>query len=315
MRNYAVGGLKIVGLLGAAILFFMSVHNIGKTQLWMQPVHKIFYENTLLWSQPSCAKSLINYNLEVGPDKQCLVKEVKSWIHGKMYPSRPHQFTTNPPNTSGHSKIPAIVDGILGQKTGGFFIECGAFDGEVRSQTMFFELKRNWTGLLIEPNDDSFQKLLGKNRNAYSVNTCLSSGPRAERVNFHDLGTRSGVVGRGPYSPKGQTNDTLNTKICVPLYSLLLAMDNPIVDFFSLDVEGAEINILKSLPWDKIVIKVLSIEVKHIDRWAVKKIMNSQGYCLQKRAFGWLNIKKPAKPNLQDDIYVHQKFIQKCEEQ
>ena len=170
----------------------------------------------------------------------------------------------------------------IGQKTGGFFIECGAFDGEVRSQTMFFELKRNWTGklhispirwwllhgktigfwnavtlgLLIEPNDDSFQKLLGKNRNAYSVNTCLSSGPRAERVNFHDLGTRSGVVGRGPYSPKGRTNATLNTKICVPLYSLLLAMDNPIVDFFSLDVEGAEINILKSLPWDKIVIKV-----------------------------------------------------------
>ena len=36
----------------------------------------------------------------------------------------------------------------IGQKTGGFFIECGAFDGEVRSQTMFFELKRNWTGKL-----------------------------------------------------------------------------------------------------------------------------------------------------------------------
>ena len=117
MRNYAVGGLKIVGLLGATILFFMSVHNIGKTQLWMQPVQNIFYENTQLWSQPSCAKSLIDYNLEVGPDKQCLVKEVKSWIHGKMYPSRSHQFTTNPPNTRGHSKIPAIVDGILGRIT------------------------------------------------------------------------------------------------------------------------------------------------------------------------------------------------------
>ena len=36
----------------------------------------------------------------------------------------------------------------IGQKTGGVFIECGAFDGEVRSQTMFFELKRNWTGKL-----------------------------------------------------------------------------------------------------------------------------------------------------------------------
>ena len=47
------------------------------------------------------------------------------------------------------------------------------------------------------------------------------------------------------------------TKVtCLPLYTILLAVGNPIVDFFSLDVEGAELEILKTIPWDKVHIKV-----------------------------------------------------------
>ena len=41
----------------------------------------------------------------------------------------------------------------------GFFIEAGAYDGEISSNTLFFELKQNWTGLLVEPNPDIFQML------------------------------------------------------------------------------------------------------------------------------------------------------------
>ena len=41
----------------------------------------------------------------------------------------------------------------------GFFIEAGAFDGETFSNTLFFELKKNWTGLLVEPNPDAFEIL------------------------------------------------------------------------------------------------------------------------------------------------------------
>ena len=42
---------------------------------------------------------------------------------------------------------------------------------------------------------------------------------------------------------------------CLPVYTLLLAMGNPTVDFFSLDVEGAELNVLKTIPFDKVDIK------------------------------------------------------------
>ena len=44
------------------------------------------------------------------------------------------------------------------------FPECGAFDGEELSNTLLFELERNWTGLLIEPNYIEFTKMKQKNR-------------------------------------------------------------------------------------------------------------------------------------------------------
>ncbi len=50
------------------------------------------------------------------------------------------------------------------KKRNGFFIECGAYDGEGYSNTLLFELERNWTGLLIEPNYKAFKDLKEKQR-------------------------------------------------------------------------------------------------------------------------------------------------------
>jgi hypothetical protein len=48
---------------------------------------------------------------------------------------------------------------------------------------------------------------------------------------------------------------------CFPLFSLLLAVGNPTVDYLSLDIEGAEEAVLRTLPWDKVDIKVISLEI------------------------------------------------------
>ena len=42
----------------------------------------------------------------------------------------------------------------------------------------------------------------------------------------------------------------------------MLALDNPIVDYFSLDVEGSEFPILKSLDWDNVNIQGISYIAK-----------------------------------------------------
>lgn len=50
---------------------------------------------------------------------------------------------------------------------------------------------------------------------------------------------------------------SLNVNVqCFPLYTYLLALNVTVIDYFSLDVEGSELNVLKTIPFDKIDIRV-----------------------------------------------------------
>jgi hypothetical protein len=55
---------------------------------------------------------------------------------------------------------------------------------------------------------------------------------------------------------KSNKGEVLYTIQCFPIYSLLLAIGQTTVDYFSLDVEGSEYKILKTIPWHKVDIKV-----------------------------------------------------------
>ena len=51
---------------------------------------------------------------------------------------------------------------------------------------------------------------------------------------------------------KGSKVKTVVDVLCLPLFTLLAALDFPTVDFFSLDVEGAELGILQTIPWHQV---------------------------------------------------------------
>ena len=61
-------------------------------------------------------------------------------------------------------------------------------------------------------------------------------------------------------------------------------MGNPTVHYFSLDIEGAEFAVLKTIPWNKVDIRVLTVET-HLagkvfpgTRTDIIEYMNSVGY-------------------------------------
>ena len=56
------------------------------------------------------------------------------------------------------------ISGLLMDIKKGFFIECGAADGEKFSNSLLFEMRHQWTGLLIEANPYSFSQLKATNR-------------------------------------------------------------------------------------------------------------------------------------------------------
>ena len=63
----------------------------------------------------------------------------------------------------------------------------------------------------------------------------------------------------GIVNSSARNSDTTNkvvTKVqCLPFYSVMAALGNPVIDYFSLDVEGAELSILQTIPWNKMKIR------------------------------------------------------------
>ncbi|KAG0717557.1 Protein Star [Chionoecetes opilio] len=193
-----------------------------------------------------------------------------------------------PPSTNPYSLSSANSDPSMGQskqirhilgdkvKEGGFFIECGALDGETRSNTLVFEKEYGWRGVLIEGDPKNFEVVRKKNRRAWAVNGCLSTSPYPNVVMFK----QSFNVGKISSLETGQNKSGYAEVQCLPLYSILLALNTTTVDYFSLDVEGAELGVLRTIPWDKVNIKTLSVEFIHgvEGKEALRHYMEKLGY-------------------------------------
>ncbi len=163
------------------------------------------------------------------------------------------------------------VNKLIGDRDDGFFVEVGAADGERSANSLYFEKERGWGGLLIEANPEFFKDLVGKHRKAYAVNACLSPVPYATMLNFSASSVHGGVVElmedahtewiRKHY--KGTS--TIMEVPCFPLLSILLALNVTHMDYFSLDVEGAELDILKTIPFKRITYDIMTVEYRVVD--------------------------------------------------
>ena len=124
------------------------------------------------------------------------------------------------------------------------------------------ERHRNWSGLLIEPNPLLFQKLIKKNRRSFLLNACLNSKNVTGRYLFDPKPLLGGLVHEMKDSHR-KAIKSFYTKIkvqCFPFHSIMLALGRTDVDLLSLDVEGAELGILKTIPFSEIYIDTILIE-------------------------------------------------------
>ena len=73
-----------------------------------------------------------------------------------------------------------------------------------------------------------------------------------------------------------------SSALCFPLESLLLALNWTHIDYFSLDVEGFELDILRSLPFNRLHIDVISVEFGHArePRSEYHRLLTKHGYAL-----------------------------------
>ena len=182
-----------------------------------------------------------------------------------LFPVRFKTYIKKFQNFNGYDGLDKKMLKYINYKNG-FYIECGANDGVNQSNTWYFEKKLKWCGVLIEPVDKAFLELK-KNRskkNNFYKRALRSFSYKKKyvelKLNMNDtLSTRSttdDVKNRVNIKVKSSTLDTLLNKAKAPKK----------IDFFSLDVEGDEFEVLKGINFRKYKFKYILIETYHREK-------------------------------------------------
>lgn len=142
----------------------------------------------------------------------------------------------------------------------GFFIELGAYDGIFASNTKFFEDHLGFNGILIEPIPSAYKKLKRNRSNCITYNNIITT---KKDVSFIGDSLTAGVKDTMSDSHKNNwgLNNLTEYKIETNrIDSIVKENDIKYIDFFSIDVEGGELEVLKTIDW-RIPIWLILIEL------------------------------------------------------
>ena len=200
-----------------------------------------------------------------------------------------------------------LSERIFGNKRDGTFVEIGGYDGWTGSNCVFFEKVLGWTGLVVEASPQLVGRI-GETRSAKVVHAAISDreGTAEFLEVMSDLTQMGGLIDHyhAETLQRIRRNERHNerhseTVLAVPstgLDTLLRAHGIEKIDYCSIDVEGAERAVLRSLDFDEFDITALSIENNRPGREWYEDIMAPAGY-LQVAALGV------------DEIWVRQSLL------
>ena len=152
------------------------------------------------------------------------------------------------------------------QRASGYYVEVGALDGRRFSNSYAFE-RIGWTGICVEAHPDYFQQTRRNRPGATVVHAaCCDRDDHAITFYANARGTLSAIE---PMDP-----DTIDDRfsayfhgydpIEVPAKRLTTILDEAgaprHIDMISIDVEGAEVDVLRGLDFDRYTARVLIVE-------------------------------------------------------
>ena len=152
------------------------------------------------------------------------------------------------------------------QKT---FLEIGACNGLDFSNTKMLEDSHGWTGALVEPHKGMFAQLRRNRPNCKLSNACIDH--TAHTVDFWERNSWiSGIVAEDTDQLKAryleqrreaQKKGHIQPRETRTLVSVLRELGMPkLIDYFSLDVEGAEHRILTTAVLDEYRFNIIGVE-------------------------------------------------------
>jgi FkbM family methyltransferase len=174
----------------------------------------------------------------------------------------------------------------------GLFIDVGAHDGITINNTLFFEKYHNWTGINVEPIKTVYNKLVINRPNCINLN-CAVSNHDGYAEFISNSGYTEMISGlKNHYDPRhfkrlqyenstiGGTSDIINVKT-MKLESICKQYDIHHIHYLSIDVEGAEFDVIKSIDFENVFIDVIGFENNYADvSIPIVSYLENKGYII-----------------------------------
>ena len=174
-----------------------------------------------------------------------------------------------------------LVFDYFDRKPHGFFIEVGANDPIILSQTYLLE-QNGWEGLLVEPQAECCERLRRARPRSKVIQAACGAPAQKGKARFCVAASQDRSM-LATQTPDEDVTITGTVEVdLVTLDDLLAECGSPKVDFVSIDVEGAEVEVLKGFALAKHHPGLLLVE-DHVQDLRLHSYLRAQGYKLVKR--------------------------------
>lgn len=154
------------------------------------------------------------------------------------------------------------------------FVEAGSFDGLTGSNVASLELNFGWRGLCYEPNPAKFKSVVESRQSCIRFNSVLCDPKETtggQSVKYVQMASpyeqESGIIDfMDDYKKKLVKGYAIEAEFelrCRSLSNDIKEYMNGHITILSLDVEGSELKVLKTIKWDFVEIETIFVERSH----------------------------------------------------
>ena len=185
-----------------------------------------------------------------------------------------------------------IVEKII-KKNNGFYVDIGAHDPIKHSNT-YLLYKKGWSGINIDANPMAIAMFNKKRKNCINLNVGISDVEGEFSFYISENPLLSSFDKDKVIEAKTKWNFSFSTKNIRTrrLENVLndYVKNNVEIDLFNIDVEGLELEILKSNDWNKYLPKIIIIElheryVENVIKSEIYSFLYLKGYRLVSKTF------------------------------
>lgn len=184
---------------------------------------------------------------------------------------------------------------------GGKILEMGALDGITYSISLFFEQYLGWDSILIEANPNNFNKLVRNRPSATKINKAICEGKSITFVGEGAVGGAREFMKEGHEKIWIKPTDKEVVVSCTTFKQVFAENNIQGIDVFVLDVEGGELEALKTMDWSVPVsifvielsggpkdqaVRDLLMEHDYVaTNWDIREFCNKGGDCSSNECF------------------------------